>query len=102
MSEDSDVPTRWSLQGSGLPNPVPLPAHGRLVLGGAPEADVVLSGAGIDDVHCAIGRLRDGGWAVKDMGSEFGTMVNGKKVKSQRLAAGDVILLGSRRLNSRA
>lgn len=79
--------------------PVELPASGKLVLGSHPErADVVLDGQGVDPVHCTIGRLKGGGWALKDLGSEYGTILNGKRVESARLGAGDQLLLGSTRL----
>lgn len=82
--------------------PAELPREGMLVLGSSPaKAGMLLDGQGVADVHCAIGRTKDGGWAVKDMGSEYGTMVNGKRVAQTRLGAGDQLLLGSLRLEIR-
>ena len=79
--------------------PCRLPASGMLVIGASTErAGYVLSGQGVDDAHCAIGAVKGGGYAVKDLGSRQGTIVNGKKVASARLAAGDTLLLGSREL----
>ena len=79
--------------------PAELPRAGVLVIGASKsKAGLVVNGQGVAEVHCAIGKVKGGGWAIKDMGSDFGTLVNGKKVKSQRLAAGDQILVGSRRL----
>lgn len=84
-------------QGGGAP--AELPQRGRLILGSDPErADFVLEGQGVEGVHCAIGRLKSGGWAIKDLGSEFGTLVNGKPASTAKLAHGDVLVLGSRRL----
>ncbi len=79
--------------------PCRLPSSGMLVIGASTErAGYVLSGQGVDDAHCAIGAVKGGGYAVKDLGSRQGTIVNGKKVASARLAAGDTLLLGSREL----
>ena len=79
--------------------PSELPRSGQLVIGSSTEkADLVLSGQGVAELHCALGRARNGGWALKDLGSEYGTIVNGARVTQARLAAGDVITLGSRRL----
>jgi len=64
----------------------------------ADKANLVIAGQGVADVHCAIGRLKGGGWALKDLGSEYGTLVNGERVQSKKLEAGDLILVGSRRL----
>ena len=49
-------------------------------------------------MHCTIGRLKSGGWALKDLGSDFGTMLNGKKVDAAKLKDGDEIVVGSRKL----
>ncbi|RKY15710.1 MAG: hypothetical protein DRQ55_19210, partial [Planctomycetota bacterium] len=84
--------------GDTLP-PAELPRQGRLVIGSSAErASLVVTGQGVADVHCAIGRIKGGGWALRDLGSEFGTIVNGERVETARLAAGDEILLGSRKL----
>lgn len=79
--------------------PAELPRAGVLVIGSGAKAGLVVDGQGVADVHCAIGKVKGGGWAIKDMGSDFGTLVNGKRVKSRRLAAGDQIVIGSKRLN---
>ena len=79
--------------------PAELPRAGLLVIGSSSErAGLCVEGQGVAEVHCAIGRTKDGSWGLKDLGSEFGTMVNGKRVTKARLAAGDEILLGSRKL----
>ncbi len=76
-----------------------LPPHGTLVIGSAEDkAGLVVAGQGVADAHCAIGSIKGGGWAIKDLGSRYGTIVNGEPVESTRLKAGDEILLGSRRL----
>ncbi len=83
----------------GKSAPVELPRQGVLTIGSdAARADFQVDGQGVADVHCAIGKSKSGGFALKDLGSQYGTMVNGKPVTSVRLEPGDVILLGSRRL----
>jgi serine/threonine-protein kinase len=74
----------------------PLPAKGRLIIGSSEaRANLVLNSQGVADVHSVIARTKDGGWAIQDMGSEFGTMLNGKRVEVARLKAGQTILLAS-------
>lgn len=76
-----------------------LPRQGRLVVGSSAErASFVVTGQGVADVHCTIGRLKAGGWALKDLGSDFGTIVNGKKIEATKLKDGDEVLIGSRKL----
>ena len=79
--------------------PVELPRQGKLVIGSSSEkASYVVAGQGVADVHCAIGRIKGGGWALRDLGSEFGTLLNGEPVGATRLKDGDEILLGSKKL----
>ena len=81
---------------------VDLPAVGTLVVGSSRErAGFVVDGQGIDEAHCAIGRTKEGDWAVKDLGSRNGTVVNGQRVSTARLREGDQIVLGTRRLEVR-
>jgi hypothetical protein len=75
---------------------VALPREGSVVLGSSStRAGIQVPGQGVADLHCAIGRTKDGGWAIKDLGSEFGTRVNGKPVAQARIKSGDQLLLGS-------
>jgi hypothetical protein len=86
------------LVGESAP-PVELPRAGRLTIGSASSrVDLALSGQGVADVHCAIGRVKGGGWALKDLGSNYGTIHNGERVQTAKLAPGDVLVIGSRRL----
>ena len=79
--------------------PAELPRQGKLVIGSSSEkASFVVEGQGVADVHCAIGRIKGGGWALRDLGSEFGTLLNGESVDASRLSDGDEILLGSKKL----
>jgi tRNA A-37 threonylcarbamoyl transferase component Bud32 len=84
--------------GSGRPG-TPLPPVGTLTVGcDVQRCALVVSAPGVADVHCAIGRAKGGGWAVKDLGSVAGTRVNGARVEAARLRAGDELLLGDARL----
>ena len=79
--------------------PIELPRQGTMTLGSsASRADVALDGQGVAEIHCAIGRAKSGGWAIKDLGSDFGTLVNGERVTQRKLEPGDLVVLGSRRL----
>ena len=79
--------------------PAELPRQGKLVIGSSSEkASFVVPGQGVAGVHCAIGRIKGGGWALRDLGSEFGTLLNGAPVEATRLSEGDEILLGSKKL----
>lgn len=79
--------------------PAELPRQGKLVIGASDErASFVVAGQGVAAVHCAIGRIKGGGWALQDLGSEFGTLLNGEPVEAARLSEGDEILLGSKKL----
>ncbi len=79
--------------GANAPRSIELPPATTSVLGSSPErANVVIEG--LADAHCAIGRLARGGWALRDLGSLYGTRVNGKRVDSTRLAHGDLLELG--------
>lgn len=85
---------RLLLETAGRPA-AELPRAGTLVVGSdAARAGYVVAGAGVADLHCAIGRAKAGGWAVKDLGSKTGTYVNGARVEVAKLGAGDELKLG--------
>jgi hypothetical protein len=106
--------------GAPTPTPAPTEAHPTELLAAAPplatvtvrgvDHDVVLTGE-----RAVVGRLatceisltdvnvsrehaafeREGiGWAIRDLGSTNGTMVNGKKITRERLRDGDMIVIG--------
>jgi len=90
----------------GLINPsdpsvtTPLPERGRLTIGSSSDrADFVISAQGVAEIHCIIARTKDGDWAVQDMGSDFGTLLDGQRVDVARLRAGQTLLIGSASLN---
>ncbi|MFT5051368.1 MAG: hypothetical protein ACI8QZ_002779 [Chlamydiales bacterium] len=98
QSEETNTPgQRMLIEFPGQEHPpAELPRRGKLVIGSSTErVDLVLSGAGIEPVHCTIRPLKGGGWALVDMGSATGTRVNGRVAETVRLAHGDVIKLGS-------
>jgi tRNA A-37 threonylcarbamoyl transferase component Bud32 len=85
---------RLVLEYAGHP-PAELPRGGTLVIGSdAARVGYVVSGAGVAEVHCAIGRAKGGGWAVKDLGSPGGTFLNGTRVEVAKLGLGDELRLG--------
>jgi len=60
-----------------------------------PDNDLPLPVKEASRVHFMLGRLKEGGWAVRDLGSTNGTMVNGEMIgKITRLWHKDVIQLG--------
>ena len=80
---------------SGDGAPVELPRAGKLVIGSDPDrAGFVLESRGVADVHCAIGRIKSGGWAIMDLGSDAGTWVNDERVETRRVVAGDEVRVG--------
>lgn len=50
------------------------------------------------DLHCAVHRGKDGGWLLRDFGSESGTLLNGERVNKAPLSTGDVIECGNSRI----
>ena len=70
---------------------VPLPRHGDVVIGRAPDADVVLEETPVSRHHAVIA-MEDGRATLRDLGSQNGTHVDGVRVVGERaLRSGDVI-----------
>lgn len=85
---------------NGRPQTVPLKS-GRVTLGRAEEADVVVEDVYVSDQHAEV-TPDDGGWAVRDLGSTNGTFLNGAKVTQlTQISAGDQIRLGKTRVEVR-
>jgi hypothetical protein len=79
--------------------PAELPRSGTLVIGASSaRAGFVVRGQGVADLHAAIARNKSGGWAIRDLGSPAGLEVNGQRVESRALGAGDEIGIGAVRL----
>jgi hypothetical protein len=68
-----------------------------VVVGRLAECQICLPDANVSRRHAAFMHLDDG-WAVADLGSTNGTLVNGQPVERTRLHDGDVIEIGLTRL----
>jgi len=67
--------------------------HQSCVVGAGPDADLRLADAKLADMHCEV--LRDGaGWTLRDLGSDAGTVINGRPVQEVALKGGEVIMVG--------
>ena len=65
-------------------------ARSNMRVGRHPECDIVIPTPGTSRQHAEF-EFRDGAWFVTDLNSGNGTWVNNVKVRSQQLAAGDVV-----------
>jgi len=65
----------------------------RSVVGRLSTCDICLSDANASREHAAFER-EGTGWAIRDLGSTNGTIVNGQRVPRQRLKDGDLIVIG--------
>ncbi len=81
-----------------LPNGTKLPLRGPLTIGSAGDADLKLELPGVDSYHCAIRPLKGGGFGIKDLGSEGGTFVDGRRIQALRLRPGASIQIGGAEL----
>ncbi len=65
----------------------------RMVVGRLATCDISLQDKNTSRQHAAF--IREGaGWAIEDLGSTNGTLVNGKRVDRSQLCNGDVIVVG--------
>lgn len=67
--------------------------EGPFNIGRDPQSDLALRETSVSRAHCVITR-QDDGFAVRDLGSHNGTLVNGAPVSEQVLAHGDYITIG--------
>jgi len=65
-----------------------------ITIGRTDENDVVLYDGGVSRNHCRV-YLDQGRWHVEDLESQNGTQLNGQKVRSEPLEAGDKITVGA-------
>lgn len=65
-----------------------------VTLGRMAECDIMISDPGASRRHAQIVR-RDDGYAITDLGSTNGTLVNGEQVRERLLVDGDRITIGS-------
>jgi diguanylate cyclase (GGDEF)-like protein len=71
-----------------------LSSQGATVIGRGRQADVRIDDAGASRAHARIVPVRDGRYAVEDLGSTNGTFVDGERVERTELTSGDRIHLG--------
>lgn len=69
--------------------------HGeRMIAGRLMSCDIVIHDANASREHCAFER-EGAGWAIVDLRSTNGTLLNGERIERVRLADGDVITVGT-------
>jgi pSer/pThr/pTyr-binding forkhead associated (FHA) protein len=66
----------------------------RVVLGRSRECDVRVADLNVSRRHAEV-RDEDGDYILVDLGSTNGTLLNGRRVDTQRLEDGDTITVGS-------
>lgn len=81
------------LEGDAKGKQIPLTADAT-VLGRNPSCDLAVSGSAVSGRHCRIEKTEQG-YQVVDLDSTNGTFVNDKRVQTEGLHKGDLILLGS-------
>jgi hypothetical protein len=64
-----------------------------ITIGRLPSSDITIADPGASRSHAEV-RPTDGGYALVDLGSTNGTMVNGRKVREHELEDGDRITIG--------
>jgi hypothetical protein len=67
----------------------------RATIGRSRDADCVLRDPNVSRHHAELRRSPQGEWSIADLGSTNGVKVNGRRVGSTRLAAGDQVTLGT-------
>lgn len=73
------------------------PLRNGITIGRADDNDIVISHDGISAHHAVIYKNEDGTVTIEDRDSTNGTYVNGEKITSKRLKAGDRVTLGKSR-----
>lgn len=63
------------------------------IVGRSAECQLQLNDVQVSRKHCEV-REDNGGWAVRDCGSRFGTFLNDQKIENARLKPGDRLRLG--------
>jgi hypothetical protein len=67
----------------------------RATIGRSKEADCVLRDPNVSRHHAELRRTESGEWTIADLGSTNGVKVNGRRVGSTRLGAGDSVTVGA-------
>jgi membrane associated rhomboid family serine protease/pSer/pThr/pTyr-binding forkhead associated (FHA) protein len=70
-----------------------------VVLGRSTEADVVIADAQASRRHAVVQRQPDGGWVLRDLGSQNKTFINRQAISTHVLRSGDVFMIGSTRIH---
>ncbi len=70
-----------------------LPMEGKVILGRAPDCDIVLNDPTVSAYHCQL-KFENGQWRIQDLRSTNGTYVNGRRVTEALLRPNDVIRTG--------
>lgn len=69
----------------------------RMTVGRLKDCDICVSDANASRMHAAF--VREGaGWAIEDLGSTNGTLLNGRPTTHDRLRDGDVVTVGTTKL----
>lgn len=85
-------------EGSNVPEGIVFEVQGVTTLGRADSCKILLDDTSVSAHHAMLRTVEDH-WAVEDLGSRNGTLVNGRPVTSQTLlSCGDSIQLGRVRL----
>jgi hypothetical protein len=69
--------------------------NARSTIGRSRDADCVLRDPNVSRHHAELRRSPGGEWTIADLGSTNGIKVNGRRVGSTRLSAGDQVTLGT-------
>lgn len=70
--------------------------HLPVTIGRDPIADIRLSDGRVSRFHCIVDLPEFGeGLVVRDLGSRYGTYVNGEKIREAPLANGDILTIGT-------
>ena len=68
----------------------------RLMIGRAPESDIVLDDGRVSRRHAEL-TWRGGTWVIHDIGSKNGTVLNGRAVERAQLRPGDFVAFATQR-----
>jgi predicted component of type VI protein secretion system len=67
----------------------------RLLVGRAPESDIVLDDCAVSRRHAEL-LWRGGTWVIHDIGSKNGTVLNGRTIERAQLRPGDYVSFAKR------
>ena len=76
-------------------DPIPL-VKSHLRVGRRESCDIVLRFANVSAHHCEL-TMKSGYWFIKDLGSRYGTKVNGNRITEKCVEPGDVVSVAKHR-----